>query len=154
MTTKLYKPTKERQRLLDVLDDGVSYSVTDLCIKAGVTRTVYYDAIKDDNFVATLFHTTSGKIYAAMPAIMAKVVKQAEKGSFAHQKMLFEMMKIYQGVPQNQTNIQINVKPIYGGKSIPVDPLTIDSKPLNKPTDTTAPLGVKNSVDSTQGEGK
>ena len=161
MTTKLYKPTKERQRLLDVLDDGVSYSVTDLCIKAGVTRTVYYDAIKDDNFVATLFHTTSGKIYAAMPAIMAKVVKQAEKGSFAHQKMLFEMMKIYQGVPTHQTNIQVNVKPIYGGKSIEgtgdvtqdndrVRAITITSKPLNQSSDTTAPLDVKDSVDSTQ----
>jgi len=92
--------TDERKKLLKALDEGTYESITELCQVAGVSRDLYYDAIKDEQFVAALFQTTSGKIYKSIPKIMDKVVQQAERGSFAHQKMLFEMLKIYQGTPQ------------------------------------------------------
>lgn len=98
--TNLPTLSDERKKLLAALDEGAYDSITDLCERAGVSRDLYYDAIKDEQFVATLFQTTSGKIYKSIPKIMDKVVLQAEKGSFAHQKMLFEMLKIYQGTPQ------------------------------------------------------
>lgn len=110
LSTVSNKLTPERQRLLEKLDEGMYDSITDLCAAAKVDRGTYYDAIKDEGFVALLFQTTSGKIYKSIPKIMDKVVQQAEKGSFAHQKMLFEMMKIYQGQPTVavQQNIQVN----------------------------------------------
>lgn len=87
-------------KVLELLDDGNSYTITELCEKAGISRTTYYTYIQDDDFVKQLFTTSTGKIYAAIPDIMNRVIKQAKLGSFAHQKMLFEMMKIYQGAPQ------------------------------------------------------
>lgn len=110
--TALNTFSPERQGLLAILDDGNSYNVTELCEQAGVSRKAYYDAIQDEAFVKQLFQTTSGKVYKSIPKIMDKVVQQAERGSFAHQKMLFEMMKIYQGTPtvaiQNNTQVNYN----------------------------------------------
>lgn len=103
--TKLTTISEERKRLLLALDEGSYSTITDLCEQAGVSRDMYYTAIKDEEFVSALFQTTSGKIYKSIPKIMDKVVQQAERGSFPHQKMLFEMMKIYQGVPQQQINV-------------------------------------------------
>ena len=116
--TKLDSLSPERRRLLEVLDDGNSYSVTELCERANVNRNTYYEALKSDDFIAQLFHTSTGKIYVAIPDIVSKIVEQAKRGSFAHQKLLLEMMRLYQGVPQQQTNIQLNVTPIYGGQSV------------------------------------
>ena len=102
---ELTKLNANQIKVLELLDDGNSYSITELCEKAGISRTTYYTYIQDDSFVKQLFHTSTGKIYAAIPDIMTRIIKQAKAGSFAHQKMLLEMMKIYQGVPQQQVNI-------------------------------------------------
>lgn len=114
--TTLNTLSPERTRLLNILDDGNSYSVTELCEKAQVSRKAYYDAIQDEDFVKQLFRTTSGKVYKSIPKIMDKVVQQAERGSFAHQKMLFEMLKIYQGTPQ--VAIQQNITNNYSHQDL------------------------------------
>lgn len=106
-----------RKKLLDCLENNTYDSIVELCNDAGVDRSVYYDAIKSDEFVKLLFDNSTAGIYVAIPKILDKIIKQAKTGSFVHQKMLLEMMKIYQGTPQQQTNVQVNVIPILGGKS-------------------------------------
>lgn len=92
--------TPERRKLLACLETGTFDSITALCEAAGVTRNVYYDAINSEEFVAELFKTSTGSIYAAIPQIMSKMIKQAKAGSSVHQTMLLSMVKLYQGVPQ------------------------------------------------------
>ena len=101
--------TPERRRILDCLQKKPYNSITDLCKDANVVRNVYYDAIQSEDFVKVLFDNSSAGIYVAIPSIINKIIEQAKDGSFIHQKMLLEMMKIYQGTPQNQTNIQNNI---------------------------------------------
>ncbi len=105
-STALDVLTPERKRLLEALDTGEFDTITALCEAAKINRQTYYNAIQDQDFVQMLFKTTSGKIYAAIPKIMDKVVEQSKRGSFAHQKLLFEMVKIYQGAPE--TAVQVN----------------------------------------------
>jgi len=100
--------TPERQRLLEVLRSGDVTSITALCEQAKTTRQTYYNAINDEQFVKALFQDSTGLIYASIPDIISKIVKQARCGSFVHQKMLLEMVKLYQGVVP-VTNIQNNI---------------------------------------------
>lgn len=92
--------TEERLRILKCLEEKPYDSITDLCKDANVVRNVYYDAIKSEDFVKLLFENSSAGIYVAIPQIITKIIDQAKSGSFVHQKMLLEMMKIYQGTPQ------------------------------------------------------
>ena len=91
--------TPERKRLLNCLENSEYGSVAELCRDAKVARDVYYDAVKSEEFVKILFDNSSAGIYTAIPQIITKIIKQAKAGSFVHQKMLLEMMKIYQGTP-------------------------------------------------------
>ena len=100
--------TPERLRILECLEKQPYGSITELCKDARVVRNVYYDAIQSEDFVKLLFNNSSAGIYVAIPQIIDKIVDQAKKGSFVHQKMLLEMMKIYQG-QQPVTNIQNNI---------------------------------------------
>lgn len=105
-----------RQKLLEVLQEGKFESVTALCEAAGVSRNVYYDAIQDESFVAQLFKSSTGLIYASIPHIVEKIVKQAKSGSYMHQKMLLEMVKLYQSGPQ--VAVQVNNNSGYSQEDI------------------------------------
>ena len=102
--------TPERLKILKCLEEKPYDSISDLCKDAGVVRNVYYDAIQSEDFVKMLFDNSSAGIYVAIPQILDKIIRQAKNGSFLHQKMLLEMMKIYQGTPAVaiQQNIQNN----------------------------------------------
>jgi len=89
--------TPERRKLLETMQTGSFNSITALCKAAGVTRNVYYDALKSQDFVDTLFHESSGLVYAAIPEIIRDIVDKAKKGSLVHQQMLLEMVKLYGG---------------------------------------------------------
>lgn len=104
--TQLDAITAGQQKLLNALEAARYDTITELCEAAGVSRQTYYDSVSDENFVKQIFRNTTGSIYASIPRIMDKVTEQAKRGSFAHQKLLFEMVKLYQGVPE--TNVQVN----------------------------------------------
>ncbi len=89
--------TPERRKLLETMQTGSFDTITALCESAGVTRNVYYDALKSQDFVDTLFHESSGLVYAAIPEIMRDIIKKAKRGSLIHQQMLLEMVKLYGG---------------------------------------------------------
>ncbi|OPZ94734.1 MAG: hypothetical protein BWY74_00345 [Firmicutes bacterium ADurb.Bin419] len=102
------KLSPERRKLLETMQNGSYDTITDLCNAAGVTRNVYYDALRSKQFVDTLFHESSGSIYAAIPDIMKDITKKAKRGSFAHQQMILEMVKLY-GDNKPQVAIQNNI---------------------------------------------
>jgi hypothetical protein len=104
--TTLDAISPERKRLLDALSTGSYDTITELCEAADTSRQTYYAALQDKAFVDELFRNTSGTIYAAIPRIMDKIVRQAKSGSILHQKMLLEMVKLYQGGAE--TNVQVN----------------------------------------------
>ena len=153
-----YKPTTAELRILEVLSnpDNILLSITKKAELADISRLTWYKAFAKPGFVNLISDTAIGLIRGRAIELVNASFREAKRGSFADRKMLLEVAKIYQGVPTHQTNIQVNVKPIYGGKSIVTqdndreDPLKIPSKPLNKSSDTTAPIDVKDSVDSTQ----
>ena len=163
--TKLnnYKPTTAEIKILEVLTepDNLTKSITEKAELAGVSRVTWYKAFSKSGFVSLISDTAIGLIRGRAIELVNASFREAKRGSFADRKMLLEVAQIYQGVPTHQTNIQVNVKPIYGGKSIEgtgdvtqdndrVRAITITSKPLNQSSDTTASIDVKDSVDSTQ----
>ena len=114
--TTIYTPTEAEQKILETLQSSESFnSITALCEKAGVVRDVWYDALKKQDFVAKLVENSKTLLYASFPSVITSVVKMAQRGSFAHQKMILEMLKVYQGSPlidaRTQNNIQVQLTP-------------------------------------------
>jgi hypothetical protein len=109
--TNLHTFSAERQRLLDTLAHQPFDTVTELCEAAEVSRHTYYNALEDQNFVKALFRDSHGLIYTNIPQVVKKIVEQAKRGSFVHQKLLLEMVKLYQstdgGLTQNNTFIVV-----------------------------------------------
>lgn len=103
--TKLDRLPSNYVKLLDLLDGGENLTITELCERANVSRQTYYNALRNEEFVKALFHASTSKIYAALPDMLEKMVKQAKNGSFAHQKLLMEVVTLYKGVQPQQVNI-------------------------------------------------
>lgn len=110
VTNVLPTATEAEQRLLKALATGKIYStITELCQDAKVDRSVWYDAIKKDYFVFHLSEGGKAVLWATFPAIVDKIAKQAKSGSFPQQKMILEMLKVYQGTPTNQVNVGVAI---------------------------------------------
>lgn len=88
-----YIPTKAETRLLDVLlnPETVCKSITDICEEAGVVRNVYYDAMAKPDFVEYYHGIVKSHISAKASPLINAAMKEAEKGSFQHIKLLLEM---------------------------------------------------------------
>jgi hypothetical protein len=92
-----YSPTPGEQKLLDVLMDPESrvLTVTARCEKAGVDRTVYYDAFKKPGFVRLYRDMCVSLISQNLGPIIRAFEKEAMKGSYNHGKVLLEMAGLY-----------------------------------------------------------
>lgn len=98
ITTKEYKPSVGENKILTCLSSEKEYgSISELCEDAGVDRSAWYDALKKEGFVGKILNEHQTVLYASFPGIMNKIAKQALRGSFAHQKMILEILKVYSG---------------------------------------------------------
>lgn len=98
--------TSARVRLLQEMEKGGFDTITELCKRAGFTRNVYYDLINDKTFVKQMFENSKNSVYASVPQIIDKIVKQAKSGSPFHQKFVLQILELYDDKPQ--IAVQVN----------------------------------------------
>lgn len=110
LPTEIYIPLEREAKILKSLESGKPFgTITALCEDAGITRDAWYDAVKKPDFVAHLINNNKSLLYASFPTIIKKIVEQANRGSYAHQKMILEMLQVYQG-DKPTVNIQNNIQ--------------------------------------------
>jgi len=84
-----YNPTKSEQKLLEVLMNPANRmkSATDVCQIAGISRETYYAAFYKDMSLKV--------VKAAVAPVINAFVREAQRGSFQHGKILLEMADMY-----------------------------------------------------------
>lgn len=93
-----YSPTAGEVKLLEVLLDpnSLGMSVVNICKKAKISRTVYYDALKKDGFTELIENASmellKGKVSHLFNATYNSAI--SEKG-YQDRKLLFTMLGIY-----------------------------------------------------------
>lgn len=92
-----YVPTEKEKNLLEVLinPENRMKSITDICKLAKCTRPVYYDAFKKPGFVALYEQRSLSIVKQSIAPVLNAFVREAQRGSFQHGKVLLEMAGIY-----------------------------------------------------------
>jgi hypothetical protein len=109
------------ERLLQALANPENYGITteELCRRAGVARSSFYNIIKRPRFLKeykTLRTRLIALVFPNIHSIARKCVEQALKGSFRHQKLVFEMVGLLK--PKIGIDFGLNVQ---GEVSQPVE---------------------------------
>jgi hypothetical protein len=99
-----YTPTTCERRILEVLLDPNNRlkTVTDICRLAECDRTTYYKAFSKPEFVELVKEQSKNLATKHVAQIMNAFVKEAQRGSFQHGKVILEMADIY--VEKQETN--------------------------------------------------
>jgi hypothetical protein len=92
-----YNPTKAEQALLDVLlnPENRMKSVTDVCKVAKIDRVTYYRSFAKPEFVALYQQRSIDLIKQHVAPVINTFVREAQRGSFQHGKVLLEMAGVY-----------------------------------------------------------
>ncbi len=92
-----YNPTKAEQALLDTLlnPENRMKSVTDVCKVAKIDRVTYYRAFAKSEFVALYQWRSMDLIRQHVAPVINAFIREAQRGSFQHGKVLLEMAGVY-----------------------------------------------------------
>ncbi len=101
-----YRPTAKQQKLLDVLLDPQNrgITITDACALAGCSRKVYYNAIKNEEFVKLYKDQSFDLIKAALGQVINTFIEKAKEGSYQHGEAILDMAGVY----SKNTKIQLD----------------------------------------------
>ena len=104
-----YNPTPSEEKLLEVLLDpnSLGLNITDTCAKAGVSRKVYYRAMKKKGFTKLIEDTSKELLKGKVADLFNAAYKSAisEKG-YQDRKMLFTMMGLYSDKVEKTVDIK------------------------------------------------
>jgi len=70
-------------------------SITDICKLAKCTRPVYYDAFAKPEFVEIYKQGSVDLVKQSVGSILNTFIREAQRGSFQHGKVLLEMAGVY-----------------------------------------------------------
>lgn len=92
-----YAPSNAEQKLLDVLMDPSNRmkSVTEICQLAGICRDTHYRAFARPEFVSLYKEMSLKVVRSAVAPVINAFVREAQRGSFQHGKILLEMADMY-----------------------------------------------------------
>ena len=92
-----YKPTEKEKNLLEILinPDYRMKSITDICKAAKCSRNTYYDAFAKEEFVKIYKEMSESLVKQAIAPVINAFVREAQRGSFNHGKVLLEMAGLY-----------------------------------------------------------
>ena len=96
---KEYMPTTAERKILEALSNPENYtlSITKLCEKADVSRNIYYEACKKDEFVSAKNKVLNKTFEKLVPEVKRSAMKFAinEEKNFQDRKMILEMTGEY-----------------------------------------------------------
>lgn len=92
-----YTPTEKEKNLLEVLlnPDYRMKSVTDICKAAKCSRNIYYNAFEKPGFTELYKKQSVDLVKQSIAPIINTFIREAQRGSFQHGKVLLEMAGIY-----------------------------------------------------------
>lgn len=92
-----YKPTEKEKALLEVLINPQNRmkSITDICKLANCSRPVYYEAFSKQGFVEIYNKYSVDLVKQSVASVLNTFVREAQRGSFQHGKVLLEMAGVY-----------------------------------------------------------
>ena len=92
-----YKPTEKEKILLEILinPDYRMKSITDICKAAKCSRDVYYKAFAKTEFVELYKELSESLVKQSIAPVINAFVREAQRGSFQHGKVLLEMAGLY-----------------------------------------------------------
>lgn len=92
-----YEPTPAETKLINALANpaNIGKNVTELCELAGISRKKYYMAFAKPEFVEYQEKFTRDLLKQGLLPVIRSLEKQAQKGSFYHQKLYLEMAGLY-----------------------------------------------------------
>jgi hypothetical protein len=67
----------------------------EICKKAGISKQSYYNITRSPEFQRKFKHLLAGNITSGVYQALNSCIRMAIKGSFLHQKLLFEMAGLY-----------------------------------------------------------
>ena len=92
-----YIPTEKEKNLLEVLlnPENRMKSITDICKLANCSRPIYYEAFSKPGFVAIYEQKSKELIKQSVGPVINTFVREAQRGSFQHGKVILEMAGLY-----------------------------------------------------------
>ena len=92
-----YKPTEKEKALLEVLlnPDYRMKSITDICRIAKCARSTYYEAFSKPGFVDLYNQYSNDLIKQSVAPVINTFIREAQRGSFQHGKVILEMAGMY-----------------------------------------------------------
>jgi hypothetical protein len=92
-----YDPTKAEQALLEALlnPENRMKNVADICKAAKVDRATYYRAFAKVEFVEVYKQRSVDLVKQSLASVLNSFVREAQRGSFQHGKVLLEMAGVY-----------------------------------------------------------
>jgi hypothetical protein len=92
-----YEPTEKEKNLLEVLinPENRMKSITDICKLAKCSRTIYYEAFAKSEFVEIYNRHSVNLIKQSVSSVINTFIREAQRGSFQHGKVILEMAGIY-----------------------------------------------------------
>jgi len=102
-----YEPTPAELRLLVVLEDlnNLGKSKTEISKLADISRNHYHRLMKKPEFTNLLNNSAIAKMRSRLAKVNESFIEKAEQGSFAHQKLLYEIVELY--TPKQKIDIGI-----------------------------------------------
>ncbi|MHB8061268.1 MAG: phBC6A51 family helix-turn-helix protein [Ruminiclostridium sp.] len=93
----IYTPTKAEESLLDIMlsPENRMKSVADICKLAKVDRATYYRAFQKPEFVEIYNKRSVDLVKQSVASVLNTFVREAQRGSFQHGKVLLEMAGVY-----------------------------------------------------------
>lgn len=107
-----YEPTEKEKNLLEVLlnPDYRMKSITDICKAAKCSRNIYYDAFGKPGFIDLYKKQSVDLVKRAVASIINTFIREAQRGSFPHGKVLLEMAGLYTEKMEHSGSIDISDK--------------------------------------------
>lgn len=92
-----YTPTAKEKDLLEVLlnPEHRMKSITDICKIANCSRQTYYESFNKPEFVKIYELKSKELVKQAVAPVINTFIREAQRGSFQHGKVLLEMAGMY-----------------------------------------------------------
>jgi hypothetical protein len=92
-----YTPTDKENNLLEVMlnPEHRMKSISDICKLANCSRPIYYDAFNKPGFVKLYEAKSKELIKQSVAPVINTFIREAQRGSFQHGKVILEMAGIY-----------------------------------------------------------
>lgn len=112
-----YELTEKEKALLEILinPDYRMKSITDICKAAKCSRNIYYNAFSKPEFVEIYKQKSMDMVKQSVAPVLNTFIREAQRGSFQHGKVLLEMAGIYIEKQRLDHGGNININNPYEG---------------------------------------